>query len=129
MSVPIVDTTLILHLYRKHKPAVQWLENQTETYAITSVSWLEVMRGAPGKAGQLRCLQLLELFEIEYLTQQDQIWAMDQMTKLRLSHGVEMNDCLIAAVCHRVKLPIYTHNTKDMLKLLPAESVKIPYPL
>ena len=129
MSIGIVDTTVILHLYRNHKPANQWLESQTDVHTITTVSWLEVMRGAPGKTGQARCLKLLELFEVEYVTQQDQIWAMEQMTKLRLSRGVEMNDCLIASVSYRLNIPIYTHNTKDMLKLLSTTLVQIPYHL
>ncbi len=45
----------------------------------------------------------------------------------RLSHGAAMNDCLIASVCHRLQVPLYTHNLKDMRILIGAELAVKPY--
>ncbi len=61
------------------------------------------------------------------LLPEDQDWAMDQLFQLRLSHGAEINDCLIAAVCHRLQVPLFTHNVRDMRKYLPDALAIIPY--
>jgi len=94
---------------------------------VTSITWLEVMYGASGKAGQSRAETVLAGFELSFLNHDDQWWAMDQMKHHRLSRGIAINDCLIASVCHRLNVPLYTHNRKDFLKLLPARLVISPY--
>lgn len=38
----ILDTTVILHLFRQYQPAVQWLNNQFR-YGVTVITWMEVM--------------------------------------------------------------------------------------
>ena len=85
------------------------------------------MQGAPGKAGQATCKAILSQFDMEYLTPADMDWAMQQMEKYRLSHGVSTNDCLIASVCYRLQVPLYTHNLKDMNVLLGTSLVIKPY--
>ena len=59
--------------------------------------------------------------------QVDQEWAMQQMELLRLSHGVSINDCLIASVAHRLQVPLYTHNLKHMQVLLGDTLPQKPY--
>jgi predicted nucleic acid-binding protein len=88
---------------------------------------MEVMYGAPGKQGQERARALLDKFEMVYLTQADMVWAMDQLKNYRLSHGVAVMDCLIASVCARLQVPLYTHNVNDMLPLLGPHLVNQPY--
>jgi len=41
----VLDTTVILHLFRKYPPAIQWFNNQ-QRYGVASITWLEVMEGA-----------------------------------------------------------------------------------
>ena len=94
---------------------------------MTSITWLEIIRGTHSKQKQATSLGLLNLFDLIYLNENDQLWAMEQMQKHRLSLGIEMNDYLIASVAHRLKIPIYTHNQKDMLKILPNQLVILPY--
>ncbi|MCL4254862.1 MAG: PIN domain-containing protein [Anaerolineae bacterium] len=129
MITGIVDSTVIIHLYRKNANAIRWLNNQTDKIGVTSITWLEIIRGAHSKQKQATSLGLLSLFDLIYLNENDQLWAMEQMQKHRLSLGIEMNDCLIASVTHRLKIPIYTHNQKDMLKILPTQLVVLPYQL
>jgi predicted nucleic acid-binding protein len=88
---------------------------------------MEVMYGAAGTRGQARARELLDGFEMVYLTQADMEWAMEQLAKYRLSHGVAVMDCLIASICHRLQAPMFTHNIKDMLPLLDPYLVIQPY--
>ena len=127
MTVGVVDSTVIVHLFRKNPSALTWYASLSQPLAITPITWMEIMYGAAGKAGQAKCKAILNEFDMEYLTRTDMDWAMQQLERYRLSHGVEMNDCLIASVCHRLQVPLYTHNVKDMRVLLDEPLVRIPY--
>jgi len=127
MITGIVDSTVIIHLYRRNTNAIQWLNNQEKTIGVSSITWLEVLRGAHSKQKQTTSLGLLSFFELVYLNENDQQWAMEQMQCHRLHLGVEMNDCLSASIAYRLQIPIYTHNQKHMLKILPTKLVIQPY--
>ena len=60
---------------------------------------MEVMDGAPGKAGQATCKAILSQFDMEYRIPTDMDRAMQQLERYRLSHGVGIHACLIASVC------------------------------
>jgi len=72
-------------------------------------------------------ITLLNTFETVPVSDADQKWSEQQLVKYRLSHGVEINDCLIASVCQRLQVPIYTQNLKDMQKVLASELVIRPF--
>jgi len=107
--------------------AIAWANSIPTQAGVTSITWLEVMYGAAGKVGQARAKAVLAKFDLHFPTQQAQLWAMGQMEQHRLSYGVAINDCLIAAVAHQLQTPILTHNQKDFLKILPANLVVKPY--
>ncbi len=98
-----------------------------DTFAVTPMTWMEVMVGVANKNAQADSLNLLNGFEMHYLTPLDMDWAMQQMLGFHFSKGVGVMDCFIVSVCRRLNLPIYTHNLKDYLKILPANLVVQPY--
>lgn len=118
MSIGIVDTTVIVHYFRNYSLARAWLDQHTLPLSVVSVTWLEVMEGATNKGNQLQSKAVLEKFELLHLTVNDQIWAMQQLEKFQFSHHIGKEDCLIAAVAHRLQIPLYTHNLKDMMPLI-----------
>ncbi|MFN3342845.1 MAG: PIN domain-containing protein [Flavobacteriales bacterium] len=119
MMDALVDSTVIIHLLRRHPTTTLWFKELTTPLALTSITWLEIIYGAPNKAEQLRAEQLMGRLKLLFLTHIDQLWAMDTLKQLRLSKGISINDCLIASIAMRLQIPIYTHNTKDFLRLLP----------
>ncbi|MBX3085454.1 MAG: hypothetical protein KF716_27715 [Anaerolineae bacterium] len=121
----VLDTTVVLHLFRKYQPAINWFNNQ-QRYGVTSTTWLEVMEGASSKAHQTDCKSLLNQFELIYLTSADQEWAMEQLAQFQFSHHIGKDDCQIASVAYRLQLPLYTHNLKDMMPMLGELAMK-PY--
>ncbi len=127
MTTAFVDTSVLIHLYRKNLAAQEWFSLQTEQLSVSSITWMEFMDGVPSKVGQTLCLSILSQFELIRLTDADQDWAMLQMELYRLSDGVHINDCLIASLCYRLNVPIYTHNVKDLQKLLPSMLVAKPF--
>lgn len=127
MRIGIVDSTVIIHLLRNNPLAIAWVSSISDPVGVTSITWLEVIYGASGKVGQARAKAVLAKFDLQFPTQSDQEWAMRQMEQYRLSHGIGINDCLIASVAQRLQVPILTHNQKDFLKILPASLVIKPY--
>jgi predicted nucleic acid-binding protein len=125
MMDAVVDTTVILHLFRKYQPAMNWFNNQGH-YGVTSITWLEVIEGANNKANLAQCKAFLGQFDLLYLTSTDQQWAMQQLERFQFSHHIGMDDCLIASVAYRLQLPLYTHNLKDMTPMIGSLAVK-PY--
>ena len=121
----ILDTTVVIHLWRRHTPALTWFRD-SRVYAVTSTTWMEVMRGTTNKAFQAQARNILDQFEVLCATASDQLWAMEQLERFQFSHHIGMNDCLIASVAYRLQVPLYTHNLKDMTPLIGSLAVK-PY--
>ena len=114
-----LDTAVIVDLLRSYPPAVQWKNAQGQAiFGISPTVWMEIVDGALTKIAQQRAIKLLQQFEMVYFTQADLDWAMRQQLAYRLSHNAGINDCLIAAVPHRLQLPLYTHNLKHFAPLL-----------
>ena len=121
----LLDTATLIDIYKLYPPAIAWLQaNRSRLFAITSTAWMEMMLGVMDKADQNRVIRFLNSFQMIYLTQVDQEWALHNLQTFRLSHGVGMNDCLIAAPSHRLQLPIYTRNLKHFTPLLGALAVQ-----
>jgi predicted nucleic acid-binding protein len=81
MTVGIVDSTVIIHYFRKNPNARAWVDAQPLRLSVTPITWLEVMHGAPGKAGQATCKAILAQFDMAYFTISDMDWAMQQMER------------------------------------------------
>jgi len=121
----ILDTTVIVHLWRRYPPALNWFRN-SQVYGVTSTTWMEVMRGSTSKATQTQARAILDQFEVLYTTASDQLWAMEQLERFQFSHHIGKDDCLIASVAYRLQVPLCTHNLKDMTPLIGSLAVK-PY--
>jgi len=121
----LVDTTVVIHLLRRYQPALAWFNNN-QVYGVTSTTWLEVMEGTTSKANQTQAKRTHAQFEMLHLTVTDQVCAMDQLERFQFSHHIGMNDCQIASVAYRLRVPLYTHNIKDMVPLIGKLAVK-PY--
>lgn len=63
----ILDTTVAIHLLRRYQPALVWFNND-QVFGVTSITWLEVVGGATGKAHQAQSKNILAQFEVLYLT-------------------------------------------------------------
>ena len=68
----LVDTTSIIHLYRRILPAYQWIATQSIPLGVVSTTWFEVLIGAKNKHQQTACIGILQQFTRCYLTEADQ---------------------------------------------------------
>lgn len=113
----LLDSSILVDLLRKLTRAEQWLVGQTNL-GISRGVWLEVLDGVLNKVEQQRTIRLLRDFELVEMTTTDMDWATKMLLHYRLSHGVGMMDCLIAAPAYRLQLPLFTQNLKHFAPLL-----------
>ena len=121
-----VDTNILIEIYRGIPSAKSWYSSQPDL-GLSSVTWLELFEGAGSKVVQNRCLEIVAALEIVFVTETDQRWAMAQMLTYRFSYGLKLKGCLIASVCHRLQVPIYTQNVKDFVPILGQSLAIKPY--
>jgi predicted nucleic acid-binding protein len=124
--IGFLDTAIVVDILRDHPPAVSWLQAQQEPFGLSPVVWLEVIEGAANKLDQKRAVQLLERFERVEVAPRDFDWAIRSALALRLSHNIDMMDCLIAASAYRLGLPLFTRNFKHFQPLIGLLALK-PY--
>jgi predicted nucleic acid-binding protein len=120
-----LDTATIVDFLRGYPPCEAWLRQQP-SLAVTPIVWLETIEGALNRQAQRKAVALLRHFERVDLTSADFDWSIQKALDLRLSHNVDLMDCLIASVSHRYGSPLYTPNLKHFTPLLGALARK-PY--
>lgn len=113
----LLDTAVLVDLLRAYPLAGDWLSKQPPL-GVSPVVWLEVIEGAEDKRAQIRAIKLLQRFERVELLTEDFNWAIGQALRFRLSHSINMNDCLIASTASRLNLPVFTTNLKHFRPLL-----------
>jgi predicted nucleic acid-binding protein len=79
MTIGSVDTTVIIHLFRRNPQAWAWYGSLPQPLSLTPITWMEVIYGAAGKTGQAKSKEILNQFEMVYFTRTDMDWAMQQL--------------------------------------------------
>ena len=114
----LLDTSIIIDVLRNYEPAVEWLNNNTESLGITWYTWLEIVQGCNSKREERLAISVLKRFEIVSITDADAKWATQKLIALHLKLNVDKIDCLIAATSFRLQRPTYTRNLKHFIPLL-----------
>lgn len=123
----ILDTSILIDLLRVFPPATDWFSGLgRQRVAITPVVWMETIQGAANREKRSQALRFLRQFAVEHPTEDDNRWAMRQTATFHLSHGIQLQDAMIASVAARLRVPIYTTNLKHFLPL-PSVNAKKPY--
>lgn len=123
----IVDTSILIDLLRAFLPATEWFSGLgRQRVAITPVVWMETVQGAINREKRAQAIRFLRQFRIEHPTEDDNRWAMRQTASFHLSHGVQLQDTMIASVAARLAVPLYTTNLKHF-QPLPAVDARKPY--
>jgi len=123
----ILDTSVLIDLLRAFPPATAWFAGLgRQRVAITPVVWMETVQGAINGEKRAQAIRFLRQFRIEHPTEDDNRWAMRQTATFHLSHGIHLQDAMIASVAVRLNVPLYTTNLKHF-QPFPSLDVKKPY--
>lgn len=126
MVKALVDTSVVVDIFRNYTPATTWLNAQTEIIGITRFVWHEVIEGCPNKRKQRAAVRILERFELIPVTNDDAEWATTALIEYYLKGNIDAFDCFIAATAHRLQIPLYTRNLKHFEPLIDSLAQK-PY--
>jgi predicted nucleic acid-binding protein len=93
---------------------------------IPVIVLMELLQGARHRSEQQRIAQRLAILPVEQIEAGDSSRAAEWFAAYRLSHGVGILDCLIAAIAHRVGVPLYTFNVPHF-HAIPDLDARQPY--
>ena len=109
----VLDTDVLIDLIRKHPPAVAWASGLRGVGVIVpGFVELELIEGCRSR----RDLNAIEAILRPFKTVWPSVAACDAaagfLRQFRLSHGLGMNDALIAATAKMLGRPLNTFNVK-----------------
>lgn len=115
MSRPdlILDSDVLIEILRGRPEAGRWLASLgSQTVGISVLTRMEILQGARNRQEQTILIAQLNRYELLLFDAGDAIEALRWFETYRLSHGVGIMDCLIAASASRLGKPFYTFNVR-----------------
>ena len=124
----LFDTDVLIWLLRANPKAIS-LVNQTSTRQISTVNYLELMKGARNRQELLTIKHFLPQndFEILPLTENIGHRAIIYIEEHGLKSGIGLADALIAATAVENNIPLCTCNHKDYKHIADLE-IKVFHP-
>ena len=116
----VVDTDILIDFGLDKADAVQTMALLEQKYemSVSVITAMELYTGCRSKKDLRQVDDLLSNFEIHYVTKSVSEQAFEWMKKFRSSHGVEINDMLIAATAYTIEATLVSKNQKHY-KFLP----------
>ncbi len=123
----VVDTDVLVEFLRGKPQARDWVSTHgNEVIGIPVIVLMELLQEARDRSEQQRIEQQLAPLAVQHLETGDSHHAAEWFAAHRLSHGVGILDCFIAAVAHRLDVPLYTFNLPHF-RPIPGLDVRQPY--
>ncbi len=124
----IVDTDILIDFGLDKPDAVQTMETLEESFTITVsvITAMEIYAGCRSKKDLKQVDELLSGINIEFATKAISKLAFEMMKKFRSSHGVEINDMLIAATAMASDVKFISINQKRYTFLPGLDLLKYP---
>jgi hypothetical protein len=123
----LLDTDVLVDCLRGTLPAQAWLKQQArESFAVPAVAAMELVMGCHDRADLDRIRRFLATFEVIWPEASEFAAAYQLLLTHRLTSGLNIPDCLIAATALARSARLYTFNLKHF-QLVPGLDVARPY--
>lgn len=123
----LLDTDVLVDLLRRFPPAVRWAKDHASArLGIPVVVYLELLQGARHQADLDALCRYLTPYPVFHLESGDSTRALECFKEHRLSRGIGILDCLIAALVSRLGKPLCTFNTRHY-GAIPHLLLQVPY--
>jgi predicted nucleic acid-binding protein len=123
----LVDTDVLVDCLRGATPAREWLERMaTEVLGIPGIVAMELLIGCRNRAELERVQQFLSKFLVAWPEATEFAGAYDLLAAHRLTSGLGIPDCIIAAMSVGRKVRLYSFNAKHF-QIIPGLDVQEPY--
>jgi hypothetical protein len=124
----LVDTDVLVDCLRGTVPAQGWLKQQAQQlFTVPAVAAMELVMGCRDRGDLDRIQRFLATFEVVWPEASEFAAAYQLLLTHRLSSGLNIPDCLIAATALSRSARLYTFNLKHF-QVVPGLDVAQPYP-
>jgi predicted nucleic acid-binding protein len=108
-----LDTDVLVDCLRGVPQARAWLESQAhQAFIVPGIVAMELVAGCQNQIDLKRAQEFLRAFDLVWSDANDFARAYDLLTKHRLTSGLGIPDCLVAAMALERSLRLYTFNLK-----------------
>jgi predicted nucleic acid-binding protein len=111
-SPVIIDTDILIKIYRGNKEHKRVLENMSPNLTISCITKMELLIGCINKKMQEEVEENLNFYKIILINDQITSIANNIIEKYSFSHKMSVADNLIAATALFYSLELYTDNKK-----------------
>lgn len=123
----ILDSDIMIDLFRQTPPAVDWLDSLgEEEIVLPGFVVMEILQGCGNKTEQAKVEQVLTGFEIVWPLPDTCEDAPEVFARFHLSHKVGLLDALIGQTAVTLNLPLHTFNRRHYAAIPNLETVE-PY--
>jgi hypothetical protein len=123
----LVDTDVLVDCLRGTLSAQGWLKQQAQQpFAVPAVAAMELVMGCRDRGDLDRIPRFLATFEVIWPEASEFAAAYQLLLTHRLSSGLNIPDCLIAATALSRNACLYTFNLKHF-QIVPGLDVAQPY--
>lgn len=109
----LVDTDIIIKVYRGHKEHAATLEKEKGKLAVSSITYLELLYGLKSRSRIIDLHKQMKAFEVIHLSESTSQTALDMVNKYGVSNSIKPADAIIAATALAFSLQLFTDNKKD----------------
>ena len=123
----LLDTDVLVDCLRGTIPAQKWLKQvAAQSFAVPAVAAMELVMGCHDRADLGRIQRFLAAFEVVWPEASEFAAAYQLLLTHRLSSGLNIPDCLIAATALARSARLYPFNFKHF-QVVPGLDVERPY--
>jgi tRNA(fMet)-specific endonuclease VapC len=123
----LVDTDVLVDCLRGTDPAKAWLDELAmDSFTVPAPAAMELVMGCRDREDLRRVRMFLGTFEIAWPEASEFASAYDLLLTHRLSSGLSIPDCLIAATALNRAARLYTFNLKHF-QIVVGLDVREPY--
>lgn len=99
----------------RHNQTKQVLESFVglDNVVISAITKMELLMGARNKIEETKIKKKLLRFNVALINSEINIEALELFETYRISHGLAIPDCFIAATSKIMELQLFTYNVKD----------------
>jgi len=109
----ILDTNIIIELFKGNPETIKILNDVDETFAISIVTSMELYYGAINKRELNKIKNFLNDFKILPINEKISQFALNLIENYSKSHGLNIPDALIASTALYYNATLLTYNKKD----------------
>jgi predicted nucleic acid-binding protein len=123
----LVDTDVVVDCLRGTAPSREWLQRtSTEPLGLPGVVAMELLIGCRNRAEIQHLQRFLDTFSIVWPDASEFARAYELLAEHRLTSGLGIPDCLVAAMALVRRARLYTFNSKHF-RVIPGVDAQEPY--